>query len=270
VVQELQEMKEGSQTEWKASLSELSYDEEAGLVAETLSELGTPWSGTVLLEWARVGSRTWGNVGRFDIAEYWPLNTGNKWRLGENQGFWQQGEVKSPQNLGQFRDAVPLLWQTGFGGQQREQWTEYYSAQQNAVLLVAQTPEDYPRPVMLRNPLPYPRPWALGQVVRHASEYYDPTNPTVKAPMSVLAVPIRAGVRVETPAGTFDNCVELVELNAVQPPGNNWEWVHRHVLLAPGVGPVELHWRPGEEDHYIGPGSLLWAIVDGVKYGPAP
>ncbi len=244
------------------------YDSNAGLVGTWVmkdipDDIGFEfWKG----EWARVGSSTWNYPGTFDIATYYALATGNAWRYG-NPADYVHREVGAQTSVGSFHDAFPVSrWESH---DPAEVDIFYRVVQTGALRLVAFKPSDYPNVVFYETPVDWPRPWYMGVLARTETNLVDPNQPALAVPVRELVVPVDAGVGINTPAGHFDNCVRLAILRVfdLQSIGEDVEWEHVDMILAPNMGPVRILERAKDEEEYWGPGELFWAIVDGTEYG---
>ena len=182
-------------------------------------------------------------------------------------GDYLQGEVGAPTSVGDYDSALPRTrWESSAPA---ERDIYYHVPQPAARLLVAYKPPDYPHTAFYAQPVRWPRPWRMGQVARTVTNLTDPQTPILSVPTTDLAIPVQAGITVDTPAGRFTDCIRLAvfktfDLSSI---GEDFSYFHRDMVLAPNVGPVVIQEREGDDEEYWGPGPLLYARINGHEYG---
>ncbi|MBC7288604.1 MAG: hypothetical protein H5T86_11310, partial [Armatimonadetes bacterium] len=241
-------------------------DRQAGLVRWATASPGEPqerWDAV----WIKVGSKTWSHPGTFDIARYYPLDQGNDWRYGQRGQWWEEYLVLPPTTVGRYTDVRPLKFWESQHDPSQDYDVHYHKIDADAFRFVAYRPSDFPQILLLREPAPsWPRPWVIGQCVRSESAF---VAGQLQAPYVQVAIPVAGGLRVDTPAGSFDQCVRIVGLRLIdaRSVGEGIIWEHEDIIYAPDVGPVVRQYRGKEDNAYWGPGQLFWARVNGREYG---
>jgi hypothetical protein len=256
------------------------YDANVGVVEYHTVQAGgnnSDW----LLKWARVvGAQPLGEVDLvdFNIATYFPLATGNQWRLGPTSpsSTYATGLVGSPGSGGGYTNWYPVTmiedsqtWSTvdrcvTDSSARRYVGGDYYTSTGAG-----------PYPMWFTPAFTVPRPWQIGLVSRGSmtgTVVGAPGNPTFQ--IQAVQLPVAFGLTVVRPFRTFYNCVAVAGLMQYKQVGTTqWGWEHKYTVYAPEVGPVAYWLRrtlPGEtqEDTYSKYGLLQWADVGGVYIGP--
>jgi hypothetical protein len=275
VVQAYQEFKRGSIPWGAPEIYTWLYDAQAGMVEYhqvRSGEGGEDW----WLKWARVGARTWGGVESisFDIATYFPIAQGNTWRLGPTapSTSYENWVVDSARTVGSYTNTFPVIM-TPQGS--TTPGKSYYQTDATTRRWVAEdfwaSPTMGPYLTPLTPPVPEPRTWAMGAVVR--------TNLTFSVPAMGMTwsgteaeVPVGFGMSVSTPAGTFNNCVATALISYGRDATGYAHWEHQYRIYAPDVGPAEYWARDADspggtiETSYSRFGQLQSATVGGVHY----
>jgi len=249
-------------------------DPSAGMVKYVHLDLTDEWAGQrhdYDAEWVRAGAQTWGNAPAFDFASCFPLQVGNKWKIGTPGSYTEIGQVGAPGSLGGYSNVFPVAWHD-FGGSRPQQWTDHWADKAGSRYFVGITPDpdEYPHTALLVEPPRLPLSCPLGFAERRDSSIVDAVNGSKLGTMHHFMMPVAAGLSVNTPAGRFDNCFLLFTITTnVVPSMDVFGYWYDFEYRAPGIGMVD-YWTineqnpPGNWDHA---GSLLGAFINGTWYG---